>query len=65
MEPEKPTVGVGGCTPPHGVEEGVEHARIVLPRDRGQARAFDDLGTRLDFPDDFQFLAETILVDRR
>src|SRR6218665_619788 len=49
---------------PHGIEEGVEHARIVLPRDGWQARALDDLSARLDLPDDFQFFAETVLVDR-
>src|SRR6218665_3191168 len=62
---EKSPVGVGGCTPAHGIEEGVEHARIVLPRDGWQARALDDLSARLDLPDDFQFFAETVLVDRR
>lgn len=43
--------------PAHGAEEGVEHARIVLPRDRRQARALEDLGARLVLPDYFQLFA--------
>ena len=40
-----------------GIEEGVEHARLVLPSDRRQSRALDDLSARLYLPDDFQFFA--------
>ncbi|MGB6008126.1 hypothetical protein [Castellaniella sp.] len=50
---EEPTVGVGGRTPAHGIKEGVEDVRIVLPRDRRQPRALYDLGSRFDLPDDF------------
>jgi hypothetical protein len=28
---EEPTVGVGGCAPAHGVEEGVEHVESSCP----------------------------------
>ena len=60
---EEPTIGIGSSAPAHGVEEGFERVRIVLPRDRGQTRALNDLSTRFDLPDDFQFFAKTVLID--
>ena len=62
---EKSTIGIGGGTPSHGIEERVERVRVVLPRDRRQASPLDDLSARLDLPDDLQFFAEAVLVDRR
>ena len=62
---QEPAVGVGGRTPTHSIQEGLEGVRVVLARDRRQAGAFDDLRARLDLPDDLEFLAEPILVDGR
>src|SRR5690606_27243849 len=58
-------IGIGGCTPSHGVEEGIERVGVVLPSDRRQASPLDDLSAWLDLPDDLQFFAEAIFVDRR
>lgn len=35
------------------------------PVTEGKASPLDDLSARLDLPDDLQFFAETVLVDRR
>ncbi len=43
---EESPIGVGGRAPPYGIEEGVERVGVVLPRDRRQARALDDLSAR-------------------
>ena len=57
-------VGGGGGTPAHGVEEGVELVGRVEAGRFGQGDLLDDLGPRLDLPDDLQFFAQAVVLDR-
>ena len=60
-----PHVGGGGRAPAHGVEEGIESSgRIEAGRSR-QRRPLADLRAGLQLPDDLQFLAQGIVLDRR
>ena len=41
-----------GRTPTHGIEKGIQAARIVKTRGFGQGDLLNNLRPRLDFPDD-------------
>ena len=56
-------VGRRGGPPTHGVQEGVERPRLVEPGPLGQGHFLDHPGPRLDFPDDLQLLAQTVILD--
>jgi hypothetical protein len=54
-----------GRTPSNGIEEGVESVGGIEARGVGQGNLLDDLGTRFEFPNDFQFLAQGVILNRR
>ena len=56
-------VGGRGGAPADGVKEGVEVVGRVEARRFGQRDLLDDLGARLDFPNDLQFFAEAVVFD--
>ena len=47
----------------HGVEESIELVGWVEAGGFGQRAFFDDLGPRLDLPDDLQFFAQTVILN--
>jgi hypothetical protein len=58
-------VGRGDGAPAHGVKEGVEAPRVVEALARvGQLRALEDRSAGLDLPDDLEFLAPAVVLDR-
>ena len=61
---QKTAVCIGSRAPANRVQERFEFRRVVLAGDSGQPGAFDNVRTGFDFPDDFELLAEAVLVDR-
>ena len=60
---ECPHVGGGDRAPAHGVEEGVEAARLVEAGGFGQGRLLEHAGAGLELPDDLELLAERVVLD--
>jgi hypothetical protein len=60
-----PHVGGGGCPPTDSVEERVEPVGSIEAGRLGEGDSLDDLGTRLDLPDDLKLFAEGIVLDRK
>ena len=56
-------VSRGGSTPAHGIKEGVELVGRIEAGGFGQGDLLDDLGPRLDFPDDLQFFAQAVVLN--
>ena len=56
-------VGRGGGPPADGIEEGVEPVGRVEAGRLGEGDLLDDLGPRLDLPDDLELLAEAVVLD--
>ena len=58
------SVGGRSGTPADGVEEGVELVGRVEAGGLGQGDLLDDLGPRLELPDDLQLFAQAVVLDR-
>src|SRR5262249_50823571 len=54
----------GGGSPAHGVEEGIQLVGLVEAGWFGQGDLLDDPGSWLDLPNDLQFFAEAVVLDR-
>ena len=58
-----PHVGGGSGPPADGIEEGVEPVGGVEAGRLGEGDLLDDLGPRLDLPDDLKLFAEGVVFD--
>jgi hypothetical protein len=60
-----PHIRRGRRPPADGIEEGVELVGRIETGGIGQSDLLDEAGTRLQLPDNLDFLAESVILNRR